>query len=112
MDPIEKLLSELAPAPGSRGLDRAMDDIFRRADRRKQWRRIGVIASGMSIALLVGLAAGFFLRRDSTPVTDSSSITYIVPMDTETFHALVESSTRRPVFPVQAAVELTHDDGA
>lgn len=80
MDPIEKLLSDLAPARSPAGLDQAMARMFDRAERKARVRR-GVVSLGAMAAMLaIGLAAGYRLGANATP---PASVTYIVPMTSD-----------------------------
>ena len=77
MDPIEKLLSELAPARAPGQLDAAMNRLFNRADRRARRFRATRALAAMAGVLGIGIAVGFQWGERSvlqTPV----EITYLV----------------------------------
>ena len=81
MDPIEKLLSELAPARSSGDLDRTMVRLFDRAERKSRVRRAAVSFGTMAVMLAIGLAAGYRLGANAVPV---APVTYIIPMTGKT----------------------------
>ncbi len=81
MDPIEKLLSDLAPAHASGSLDQTMARLFDRADRKARVRRAAMSFGTMAIMLAIGLAAGYHLGANAMP---AAPVTYIIPMTSET----------------------------
>jgi len=104
MDPIEKLLSELAPARAPGHLDETMMRLFNRANRKAHFRRATISFGGMVIVLAIGLAAGYRLGVHAEP---PAPVTYIIPMTTgaaefygdpisETAHASISDSSKQP----------------
>jgi hypothetical protein len=89
MDPIEKLLNDLAPARATDKLDQAMVRLFDRADRRARMRRGfrgGVtLAAVLAIGLGVGYRAG---THRQSPASPPPAITYAVPISSEFIRAL------------------------
>src|SRR5690349_16559346 len=80
MDPIEKLLNDLAPARSPAALDATMMRLFDRAERRSRVRRAAVSFGAMAAMLAIGLAAGYRLGANALP---PAPVTYIVPMTSD-----------------------------
>jgi hypothetical protein len=65
MDPIEKLLSDLAPARSPAALDQEMEAVFRKANRRASSRRLARTMLLASLFLLIGAGIGYQFGKAS-----------------------------------------------
>ena len=89
MDPIEKLLSELGPAHAPDRLDRAMSQMFGRADRGARVRRGFRSGLALTVALAIGLGIGYRAGSQSqSPSSLPLPTTYIIPASSEFVRAL------------------------
>ena len=112
MDPIEKLLSELAPTNAPDGLDYAMKRLFDGADARaRRWRFArGSLAIGATLALGLGLGYRLGGARETQPAIPpiQSSVTYIYPIQTGNHAPALDVSVQKEEWlraPVQIFVE-------
>lgn len=116
MDPIEKLLSELAPSRNSAALDETMRCVFARADRRARIRRAVRNSLMLGAMLVAGIGVGYSAGRSSTE--RSSGIPYSGPAESTSREAFFDYSNQgesvitgpvrmsvsiRPIVPANAA---------
>jgi hypothetical protein len=82
MDPIEKLLSDLAPPSAPGELDQAMARLFDRAEQRARRRRASTSVLKMATVLVLGLFAGYHYGKAATPTptAEETSVTYFIPV--------------------------------